>query len=232
MKKSLFDLIAPHYCCSCGEIGRILCDYCKNDIVAEPYSACIACGNLATNLGICKDCETVFSRAWCVGERTDALKDLINLYKFERARAAYTVITEMLDEVVAQLPDETIVTSVPTIAAHVRQRGFDHAQLIAREFARRRKIPYQPTVRRASNLVQHGATRAKRQKQAARAFTCEPVRSGVYLLVDDIFTTGATANYASQALLDAGATEVWLAIGARQPFDDTKKNPISKPSEV
>lgn len=219
MKFSIIDLFAPHYCCSCGAIGAILCDYCKNDIICEPYSGCLACGRLAApQTGLCSSCPVPFGRAWCAGERTGALKELINRYKFERARAAKTVIVDLLDAALPQLPKDTAIVPVPTIAPHIRQRGYDHMALVARGLARRRQLPYHPIVERASNAVQHGATRKVRLAQARLAFSCRPVPAGSYLLIDDIYTTGATLRFAARALLDAGATEVWAAVVARQPF--------------
>ncbi len=218
MKLSLFDMFAPHYCFSCGEIGAVLCVNCKNNIVSESYSACLNCGKLAMpQAGLCAQCKMEFSRAWCVGEREDGLKNLINHYKFNRAKAAHLLIAELLDFALPDLPQDIFVTSVPTISSHIRQRGYDHAALMARTFAKIRKLPYRATVRRDSSAVQHGATRQERLRQAKNAFTCEAVAPKIYLLIDDIYTTGATMNYTAKSLKDAGATEVWAAVVARQP---------------
>ena len=64
-----------------------------------------------------------FDNAWYVGERSGALKLLIGTYKFERVGGAYREIVDLLDTRVSELPVETIVVPVPTIASHVRQRG-------------------------------------------------------------------------------------------------------------
>ena len=58
-----------------------------------------------------------------------------------------------------------------------------------------------------------------RIQQAKQAFSCKPLGGGRYLLVDDVFTTGATVHYAAQQLKDAGANEVWGAIIAHQPLE-------------
>ena len=217
MKKCLFDLFAPHSCCSCGEIGQILCDYCKNDIISETFEGCLACGLVCGSTGLCGDCKKPFSRIWCVGERTGPLKDLVNRYKFERARSAHQALASLLHDSLPQLSSDTVVTSVPTIAQHVRQRGYDHARLLAQTFAAKRQLPYSAVLERASNTVQRGSSRAQRLQQAKQAFSCRPIRAKTYLLIDDIYTTGATVQYAAAALLEAGATEVWVAVVARQP---------------
>ena len=218
MKLSILNLIAPHYCCSCGEIGAILCEYCKFNITSEPYDACILCGMLAGGReNACQQCRTEFSKAWCAGERANELKTLIDAYKFNRARAAYRVLAEILHEIVPFLPEDVIITAVPTIPAHIRVRGYDQAKLLARHFAKLRHLPYQAAVVRQTNTVQHTAkTKRQRTEQAKKAFsaTAEPGR--MYLLIDDVCTTGASLRYAAKALKDAGAKEVWVAVLAKQ----------------
>ena len=221
MKMSLLDIFAPHYCCSCGMIGAILCDNCKNNIIDNQYSGCIACGKPAARYGLCRRCRAPFARAWCVGERANVLKALINQYKFERARAAKHAIVDLLDAVLPPLPGGVTVVPVPTIPPHIRQRGYDHMALVARGFACRRQLSYRAVIQRASNTVQHGTTRAVRLRQAKQAFECGDVPPGIYLLVDDVYTTGATVRYAADVLLRAGATEVWIAVVSRQTFSRT-----------
>lgn len=217
----LVNLLAPHYCCSCGEIGAVLCEHCKYDIVSEPYEACILCHNIAKPTeNLCNTCLSAFSRAWVVGARTGALKKAIDDYKFERVRAGYKLFAELFDATLPNLPLDIVVVPVPTIAKHVRMRGYDHMRLIAQQFARARKLTYSPCLYRVMATMQRGASRAVRRNQAAAAFAARGVRQGArYLLVDDVSTTGATLEYASRALLQAGAKEVWVAVLATQPLE-------------
>lgn len=123
----LVNLLAPHYCCSCGEIGVVLCLSCKYDIVNEPYAACILCHNIAKPMeNLCNTCVASFSRAWVVGSRADVLKKVIDDYKFERIRAAHVLLAGLFDVTAPTLPADTIVVPIPTIAKHVRMRGYDH----------------------------------------------------------------------------------------------------------
>jgi len=66
-----------------------------------------------------------------------------------------------------------------------------------------------------------GATKRAREIQAAAAFAA---RGSIdtdqpYLLIDDVYTTGATIRHAAQQLVDAGASAVWVAVICRQPLD-------------
>ena len=216
--RQLSDVIAPHYCCSCGAIGAILCEYCKYDIISEPFSSCIACLGVARpGVQQCHGCILPYRAAWCVGERSAALKAMIDGYKFSRMRGCAEVLSGLLDETIPHLSDITVV-AVPTIAPHRRERGYGHAELLARKFARRRGLPYAQPLYRLTNVTQHGATRAQRQKQAASTFASRPIDGGRYLLIDDVYTTGSTLSHATTCLLEAGADEVWVAVVSRQPF--------------
>jgi len=222
MLDSLLSTIAPHPCCQCGKIGGLLCEHCKYNIVNEAWNRCIMCGVNNNKDSICTHCQLRIQRGWCVGERTEALQRLIDAYKFENAKAAHAILADMLDGKVPILPDSTVVVPIPTIAAHIRQRGYDHAGLLARSFARKRGLAYQPVVRRRTNTSQRNAfSRKQRLAQAKEAFIVTRLLSPnrPYLLVDDIVTTGATLTYAAEALYDKGASQVWVAVVARQPLD-------------
>ena len=220
----LINLLAPHYCCSCGEIGAVLCERCKYDIVSEPYEACILCHNIARQTeNLCNSCKTTFSHAWVVGSRTDVLKKIIDDFKFERVRAAYEIFSRLFDATLPNLPPDIIVVPIPTIAKHVRMRGYDHMRLIARELAKIRNLSYSPCLYRMTTTMQRGASRVVRREQAEAAFgACNVRHGGRYLIVDDVSTTGATLEYASRVLLQAGAGEVWVAVIATQPLEKSR----------
>ncbi|MFZ1257927.1 MAG: phosphoribosyltransferase family protein [Candidatus Saccharimonas sp.] len=162
--------------------------------------------------------------AWCVGEKQQGLEQLVYQYKFDRAKAAYRVFAELLDATLPVLPIDMIVVPVPTISAHIRQRGYDHAALLTKAFAQRRGLAYDTMLVRRSNTVQLGKNRMQRRVQAEQAFeyrkSCDGKR---FLIVDDIFTTGATAEFAARTLKAAGAEDVWVAVIAHQPLE--KKAP-------
>lgn len=221
MIDTLLSSIAPHLCCSCGKIGAILCDNCKYNISDGGIHDCIICGDKYHVSNMCRDCSEITQRGWCVGQRTDTLRKLINDYKFENMKAAHKILANLLDSCVDHLPESTVVVPIPTVPAHIRQRGYDHTKLIARSFARCRGLQYQPILKRATNTRQRDATRSMRIAQARQAFMVPSALSPnrPYLLLDDIVTTGATLMYGAKALRMAGAEQVWVAAVARQPLD-------------
>lgn len=220
MIDSLLKIIAPHYCSGCDKTGTLFCQNCKFDITQEAFDGCIVCGT-ACPAGVCQKCQTSFSVAWCVGERREALEKLINCFKFERAAAAHKALAELLDARLPQLPPNTVIVPVPTVASHIRQRGYDHTLLISRRLGKIRGLKVQTALFRASSTRQRGANKKQRLEQARQAygFNAKLKSEAPYLLIDDICTTGATLRYAAETLKKAGAKDVWVAVVARQPLD-------------
>lgn len=221
MIDTLLAFIAPHHCYGCNKIGYSLCDNCKYNIISEPYSQCIICQKPAgAQSAVCTECKVPYQRAWCVGERTDELQRLIGGFKFQNVKAAYRPLAELLDATLPELPAETIIIPVPTVASHIRSRGYDHTLLIARHLAKRRKLQVDTSLERATNTSQRGSGRRQRKIQAKAAFTCNKSLNPdtPYLLIDDVVTTGSTLEYAAKVLQTAGAHLVWVATISRQPL--------------
>lgn len=218
----LKQLILPDYCSSCGEIGDILCENCKSDIIAEVSNICPSCRSPQPRSGECGRCVLPYSHAWYVGDHRGSLDKLVSASKFGSNRAGCDAQAELLDRILPRLPDNTVVVPVPTIARHIRERGYGHAERIARTLARRRGVSSIECIGRKTQYIQHGSSRSDRKRQAANSYfvnlNIDP--AATYLLVDDVYTTGFTMHYVAQALRDAGASDVWIAVTSRQPIDD------------
>ena len=174
-----------------------------------------------TSVYLCNNHTSLIEHGWYAASRTGPLEMLIDAYKFENAKAAYRPLAELLIERLPDLPRETVLVPIPTISHHIRQRGYDHVQLVTREMGGHLGLAVSPCLRRVTATKQRDATRRQRELQAKRAFIVKgALRPDIpYLLVDDIATTGATLRYAAQALRDAGAQRIWVAAIARQPLD-------------
>lgn len=221
MFDGLFSIIAPHLCYSCGKTGAVLCDNCKYDINSESFSGCIMCGQTAGPTGICASCPAIYSRAWCVGERSGALREVIDSYKFYNNYAAHRDLADLLSVRIGRLPENCILVPVPTVSSHIRQRGYDHAFLITKRIGKLQSRPVRQLLVRKSATTQRGENRAKRLSQASEAFGAKKAINPnvTYLIVDDVTTTGATLHFAAKTLLDGGAKDVWVGVIARQPLD-------------
>lgn len=214
----LLASIAPHPCFGCAKLGQPLCDNCKYNITSEPFSRCLSCLGPTRHQGICQEHSLPYSRAWVVGERAGILEHLIDAYKFGRAKAVHQTLSELFDLVLPQLPQGVIIVPIPTINTHVRQRGYDHTFLVSKELARKRNLTLEGSLGRRHSAKQLGASRSERLAQAKTAFQVKASidTNATYLLVDDVYTTGATIRYAAKTLREAGARDVWVAVIGRQ----------------
>jgi predicted amidophosphoribosyltransferase len=111
-----------------------------------------------------------------------------------------------------------LVTWIPTATARVRARGYDQSRQIARSLARQIGCPIAPLLARSGQQRQVGHSRAERLAQLQAAY--RPVKPWLIdgkdiLLVDDVFTTGATLSAAAEQLHAAGARSVHAYVFAR-----------------
>jgi ComF family protein len=220
MIDTLLNSLAPHHCFECAKIGVLLCSNCKYNIVNEGFSGCIVCAR-PTGVGICQSCHTTYDKAWCMGDREGVLERLVDAYKFDRVKQASRILAELLDEQLPVLPSATVIVPVPTVRSHIRVRGYDHALLLCKDFAKLRKLHVEPLVGRTVSISQRGLSKKERIKAAKDAFYCNATLdpSVPYLIIDDVVTTNATLRYVAGALKQAGAKMVWVATIARQPLD-------------
>jgi ComF family protein len=158
------------------------------------------------------------------------LRSLVHLLKYEGMQPVAGRLGALLAETLeplASLADPLLVVPVPMHPVKQRQRGFNHAELLARAamVEMRRRHP-QWVLRLEANLLkrvrvtvsQAGlTTHQRRQNLRGAFFVPRPARlAGQHvLLVDDIYTTGATARACSRVLMNAGAASVRVATVAR-----------------
>ncbi len=211
----LFSIIAPHHCYGCGDLGSILCDCCKNDILEEVYLRCVKCANPTRFDNLCPAHPLPYQRLWCATERSGPLAVVVDAYKFQRARSTSEVLADMIDKRLPFFEEKVILVPVPTAPKNIRIRGYDHMLLIGRILAKRRGWQLARALSRKSNITQHFAkTAAERKRQAADFFELKGQidKSATYLIIDDIFTTGSTVEAAAKCLNEAGARQVWVGV--------------------
>lgn len=219
----LLGIIAPHSCCSCGYLGSILCQQCKDDIISEPFAQCVVCLKPTSVTNLCDQCRqrTGYANVWCVGTRDTQLKALLDRYKFDGVRQAGRVAAEVFDARLPVLPGSYVVVPVPTSPKHQRVRGFDHMAIIGRQLARMRDMSFSGILTTYRSDTQHFKTRQQRQKTAAQGLGVQGAVPQHVLLVDDIYTTGSTLRACADLLRHHGAQTISVAIIARQTLDES-----------
>lgn len=213
--QEIFELFCPHYCLGCGKLGCILCEECKIYNSSDGVNECLKCGVIIKNT--CGACRLPYGCSWVVGPHEGELGKMVDGLKYESIRALARPMAEILSSVLPCLPEDTVVVPVPTVAWHIRQRGLDHTWLIAGELARMRGWERAKLVRRITDTVQVGANARLRRQQArvAYALAGEVEAERPYLVVDDVYTTGASLEAVCRVLKKGGAKNVSVAVLAR-----------------
>ena len=179
--------------------------------------------------GLCRRVEPPFARAAAYGSYESGLRELIHLLKYGGVRPAASVLGRMLAEAIATLELEfpagaVAVVPVPLHRTKLRQRGFNQAELIARAALKikrsgdRLHLCAGVLERKRETASQIGLTSHQRRENLRGAFgvvQLEVVKGREVLVVDDVYTTGATVSECARVLLRAGATKVWVATVAR-----------------
>ena len=235
--QSLFATLLPSDCRLCQapltRISRLpVCDACLDGMEPIRGRLCAVCGErLFTPDGdpLCGRCRTnapSYARALAYGSYDGGLRELIHLLKYEQVRPAACVLGRMLAEVIDGFGGEfrsAVVVPVPLHRGKLRQRGFNQAEEIARSALQnlnRSELTLGSGVlqRRRATESQTGLSDHQRQQNVRGAFAValpEAIADKDVLLVDDVFTTGATASECARVLRRTGADRVFVATVAR-----------------
>lgn len=174
----------------------------------------------------CLECErdTPFVLARSYGAYQGMLRDLLHRYKFSKEKDLVQLlgplVCEAWDRHVAHFPIDILVP-VPAHPDRLKERGFNPAELLTRHLSKYSRIPSVPLLQRAIHL-QGQATRYREERIKAlqgayiidQRYRNQAVGKRI-LLVDDIYTTGSTAEACAQSLVEAGAVQVYVLTVAR-----------------
>jgi len=245
---SLANLFFPSPCRICREmlpgITRVpICQECWQHVEPVPARGqCSLCGlpvegDLAELPNFrCSDCvqhPPSFDLARSYGVYGGALRDLVHLLKYQGMTPLAGRLGMLMLEA-TQRPDCAqayaacdAVVALPLDPERRRQRGYNQAELLAREVAGGLRLPLWPEACRRirSTSPQAGLSRPQRHANVKGAFSAEAARVAdkTILLVDDVMTTGATLSACARALFQAGASRILALTLARtaEPFQNT-----------
>lgn len=168
---------------------------------------------------LCGTRERGFDRLLALGPYEELWGELVRALKFGRELAVGRWLSARLADVVRResvVGDFDFVTYVPMAARERRKRGFNQARVLARGVARRLGLPMKRTLIKAEQTrPQAGLPAKERRKNLQGAFRAVPSNGGRVLLVDDICTTGSTAEECARTLKGAGYSSVSVLVVAR-----------------
>ncbi|MFN3983627.1 MAG: double zinc ribbon domain-containing protein [Caldilinea sp.] len=231
------DLLFPPTCVGCGVAGYRICPRCAQLVTPTPATICRRCGRVREDVvDRCSACTDSVAfplrRVRAAALHLSPLREWIHLLKYEGRRdlapllARYLVATFDQPEWTEIAPLIDAVAPVPLHVERLRERGYNQAELLAAELCRRRHLLLRTDLLRREKLTrsQVGLNAAERKVNVESAFRASPACQGLrLLLIDDVYTTGATLCSCAAAALEAGAVEVYaltLALPARADDPD------------
>ena len=230
----LIQLVFPQYCELCDksmvQLGA-LCHECAQTLPKIKGPQCKVCSLELLEeswSGKCTDCS---QRSWFFHHVianyrfSDDIQKLIYTFKYKKgsylAQNLAQILAEALmsDERTSPIdPEEWMLTAVPLHFLRYRQRTFNQAELLAKGVAQITNIPYIQTLSRQRYTTQQvRLSRKARQRNIRGAFepNGKPLLRKNVLLVDDVYTSGATVNECARVLKTLGAEKVVILCLAR-----------------
>ncbi len=233
--RAFIDFFFPPQCFICRKpLGKNPTDHpcpsCLSELKVFSHPRCPRCGLGFHSPGgedhLCSGCLTEdwnFTKARAIGPYEGWMVELISQFKFRGvARLAKPLGTLLAEYRDPEFPfsEFDLLVSVPLHLQRLRERGFNQSLLLARRIAQIHSLPLDAT---ALQRIRHtqpqtelsGPERKKNIRQAFAVKRTTSISGKRILLIDDVFTTGATVQECAQTLLKAGAKQVDVLTLAR-----------------
>jgi len=221
IRNSLIDLLFPKKCLACGQIGCWLCSDCEKKIIVEKIFYCPRCLETRNFLEVCPDCRagSFLDGLYVIAPYHDQLvSKTIKLIKYNLAwDLAEEVITKYFRDYFVSnnyWDSEYFLTPIPLHQRRYLERGFNQAELIAKILEQTRGNKLSETYflkRKKYNPPQAKLSGQARRNNVKDIFQVDnhSYLNKKILLIDDVYTTGATMQEAAKALKESGIAKVY-----------------------
>lgn len=223
MLKILSELFFPRRCVLCDTVlatGEEICEKCQKKIRYVEGPKCYQCGcSVASSeteyCDACKKKKHLYEKGFALYEY-ESVKD--SLYRFKyHDRPAYGEFYAM--DLARRIPAlrnlrVDFIAAVPMYPGKKRKRGYNQAEVLAKELSKQLKIPYKKgllkRVKNTNPMKELGPSERQINLQNAFIVPVNDVKLEGVLLVDDIYTTGATVDACTRVLKEAGVKKVYV----------------------
>ncbi|MBC7073916.1 ComF family protein [Candidatus Parcubacteria bacterium] len=207
LKEFLLDLLFPKFCLGCKKEGSFLCQ------------DCLATINFAREPLIFK--KEILEKVYFIADYSNpVLKKAILQFKYEpflkELAKDFGKLFEIYFQILAEKPNFSnfILVPIPLDKKRENWRGYNQSEQLARVLSKLLKIPLMSNLllKKRKTLPQILFKEKERKENIKDAFFIavpEKVKGGSFLLVDDVFTTGATMREAAKVLKEGGAKKIW-----------------------
>ena len=222
IKRKLAEILFPRdfTCDICGveTFNDNLCPQCKKTVIFNTDAVCPLCGRRTVRPEICLECKDVppsFHRAVSAIVHEDG--DALLVKKFKNGNGYLKeFFADVLSEKIKDLPKIDGLVFVPMTKKAIRKRGYNQAALLADSLSVRINVPlFHGALEKVKDTrEQKSLTKKERLENLKSCFRItdkNTVYGKVVLIIDDVLTTGATAETITDLLFSAGAKDVFLA---------------------
>jgi ComF family protein len=230
------DALLAQDCMLCaGESGnRLVCAACSESLPRMAF-ACVRCAVELPQGGTCGQCQRrapSFDAAFAAFEYRFPLDRVVQRFKYASDLAAGKWLARQLADRVAGTQRPDLLVAPPLAASRLRERGFNQSVVLAKFVANALGVPHAPgaLAKARDTSPQPGLGRRARAANLRGAFRCNARFAGEHVaIVDDVMTTGATADALSRVLKAAGAGRVTVWAVARTLGSPRTPSPVHAP---
>ena len=224
IREQVLGYIYPPKCIACDKItdlhdGKYVCSDCKEFFKYIDGETCRSCGVSGTyKNGVCKNCKNnLFTRNVPIFVYDGMVQEIIHRFKYGKQSYLHRGIGSLMLKKLLKTPNLFdnlhYIAPVPIHKNRMKQRGFNQAELLAKEISKASEIPMIKNliIRIKDTKPQAQLSVAARENNLKDAFIANrryELEKKNILLVDDIYTTGSTLNACCKVLHEAGATNV------------------------
>ncbi len=228
----ILSVLFPHKCTFCRKgidynNDKYICDACITTLPYADGKLCLKCSRPleADAMPICFNCRRYkysFHSAFTPLIYTGNVRKAIVNMKFHNRESycrsfAYLIVNRIFEKGFINFD---FITYIPLSKERLQERKFNQSETVAEKCAEILHLPVIPTLFRKDGTKQQSTLNLKeRRKNVRNAFLpLEQTLSGTALLIDDVYTTGSTADYCSSLLLKMGCEKVYIASVALRDF--------------
>jgi ComF family protein len=215
----VLDLLLPQRCLVCASSGAQVCAACLERLPRLRAPLCARCGAPTSSpVARCRECSgrrLAFASARAAVAYDAAVKRLVSAWKEQSLRRFAVLAADVVAEALPR-PDAAALVPVPGDRDRGLRRGHQPAGRLAAELAKRWQLPAEPLLARTrESPPQRALALEDRRRNVAGAFAPAARVPPRVVLVDDVYTTGATVAAAASALRRGGARRVDVVTFAR-----------------
>lgn len=217
------EVLFPLFCVNCDAEGTLLCEDCVGLVKTGAELSCPVCHTVNATGACCETCrdKSYLSQVYSAFSYSDPIiSKLIHALKYEYVEEAADYLQRLMEPCIrlqaGTLANCDAIVSVPLHKRRFAERGFNQAESISKMLSGLIGRPViQPISRKKYTRQQMLLSREEREKNVSDVFVCEQLtQNSTLLLVDDVYTTGATMQACAKGIKEANPSSLVYGFAA------------------